>query len=101
MSAYAVIIRDRTVDAGELELYKQKAPAAREGHDLTPLAFYGAYEVLEGESIEGAVILRFPSMEAARAWYNSPTYREALPHRLRGTQSRAFFIEGTDTEAAI
>jgi hypothetical protein len=26
MSAYAVIIRDSTVDAGELALYQQKAP---------------------------------------------------------------------------
>ena len=33
MSAYAVIIRDSTVDAGELALYQQKAPAARAGHD--------------------------------------------------------------------
>ncbi|MDU7524858.1 MAG: DUF1330 domain-containing protein [Roseomonas mucosa] len=93
------MIRDSTVDAGELALYQQKAPAARAGHDLTPLAFYGAFEVLEGAPIEGAVILRFPNIEAARAWYDSPAYREALPHRLRGAESRAFIIEGIDTEA--
>jgi hypothetical protein len=35
-----VFLRERTLDAGELDIYAKEAPAAREGHDLTPLAFY-------------------------------------------------------------
>lgn len=84
MSAYIIFTRQRTHDADELQTYSRKAPAAREGRDVTPLAFYGAFEVLEGDPIEGGVILRFPDMDAARDWYRSPEYQAALPHRLRG-----------------
>ncbi|HBN9703298.1 TPA: DUF1330 domain-containing protein [Pseudomonas aeruginosa] len=96
MSAYVIFTREHTTDAAELQRYAQEAPAAREGHDVTRLAFYGQLEVLEGPPIEGAVILRFPDMAAARAWYASPTYQAALQHRLRGAQYRVFLIEGTD-----
>ncbi|TDR79963.1 DUF1330 domain-containing protein [Paludibacterium purpuratum] len=100
MSAYVVFTRERTTDAAELDRYKQKAPAAREGHDLTPLAFYGEFEVLEGAPIEGAVILRFPDMAAARAWYHSPAYQDALTHRLKGADYRVLLIEGVDAAVA-
>lgn len=100
MTAYVVFMRERTTDPDELELYRQKAPAAREGRDVTPLAFYGPLEVLEGPSIEGAVILHFPSMAAAREWYASAAYQSALPHRLKGAESRAFLIEGVEAGPA-
>ncbi|MBV8048750.1 MAG: DUF1330 domain-containing protein [Paludibacterium sp.] len=96
MSAYVVFTRELTRDAEEMAQYKQKAPAARAGRDVTPLAFYGEFEVLEGAPIEGAVILRFPNMEAAREWYHSPEYQNALPHRLKGADYRVFLIQGTD-----
>lgn len=96
MSAYVVFTRERTTDEAELQRYAQKAPAAREGRDLTPLAFYGQLEVLEGDPIEGAVILRFPDIAAAREWYASPAYQEALQHRLKGADYRVFLIEGND-----
>lgn len=70
MSAYVVFTRESTSDAEQMAQYAEKAPLAREGRDLTPLAFYGKFEVLEGSDIEGAVILRFPDMAAAREWYN-------------------------------
>ena len=97
MSAYVVFTREHTTDAAELQRYAQEAPAAREGHDVTRLAFYGQLEVLEGPSIEGAVILRFEDMTAARAWYASPAYQAALKHRLSGAEYRVSLIEGTDT----
>jgi len=39
------------------------------------LAAYGRYEVLEGSDLEGVVIVEFPSLEAAKDWYDSPAYR--------------------------
>ena len=60
------------------------------------MAFYGQLEVLEGNEIEGAVILRFPDMAAERDWYHSPIYQEALQHRLKGANYRAFIIEGVE-----
>ena len=40
------------------------------------------------------MILRFPDMAAAREWYNSPEYQDALQHRLKGANYRVFIIEG-------
>ena len=94
MSAYVVFTREQTTDAEELAQYAQKAPLAREGRELTPLAFYGQLEVLEGNEIEGAVILRFPDMAAARAWYTSPEYEKIKSMRLNATLGRAVLLNG-------
>lgn len=100
MSAYVVFLRERTLDATELDIYARQAPAAREGHDLTPLAFYGDFEVLEGPVIEGGVILRFPDMQAARAWYHSPAYQAARAHRFKGAEYRVVLLDGIDAPPA-
>ncbi len=96
MPAYVVFTREETTDEAQLQQYSEKAAAARPGHDLTPLAFYGKFELLEGDPIEGAVILRFADMAAARNWYNSPAYQEALQHRLSGAKYRVFIVQGLD-----
>ncbi len=94
MSAYFVLIREQTLDADELAKYGPKAAVAAQGHRLKPLALYGAMDVLEGDAAEGAVIIEFPDMAAARAWYDSPAYQAAAQFRRAGSRSRAFFIEG-------
>jgi uncharacterized protein (DUF1330 family) len=92
--AYVILIRDRMIDAEEFAAYGVKAREARGGHAVTPLAFYGAQEVLEGPDVEGAVILRFPSFAEAQAWYRSPAYQAALQHRLKGAAYRVMIVEG-------
>lgn len=88
------MIRERTDDPAELEIYGRKAPLARAGHAITPLAFYGALEVQERPPMEGVVIQSFPSVKAARAWYDSPAHQAARPHRQRGADYRVFIVEG-------
>jgi uncharacterized protein (DUF1330 family) len=94
MTTYIVFTRESTTDIKELETYNAKAPLAMEGHAITPLAFYGELEVLEGKNFEGAVIISFPTKEEARAWYDSPLYREAREHRFKGADYRVFMVEG-------
>ena len=77
MATYIVFTRERMRDRDQYERYREKARPAAAGHPLKPLALYGAHEVLEGAAIEGAVILEFPTIAAARAYYHSP----ALPGR--------------------
>jgi uncharacterized protein (DUF1330 family) len=98
MSAYVVFVRDTVTDAEALDRYRELTPAARGAHPFEPLAFYGAHEVLEGDSVDGIAILSFSSMEAARAWYASPEYQAALPHRLSGSTGRMYLVEGTDAQ---
>jgi uncharacterized protein (DUF1330 family) len=94
MTAYIVYVRDRITDPAEFKKYEESAGAASAGHPVTPLAFYGAVETLEGPNVDGAVILQFPTMADAKAAYDSPLYQEALRHRLKGAEYRVFIIEG-------
>lgn len=94
MTAYFVMIREHTTDPASLAEYGPRASLAAQGHPLKPLAAYGALHHLEGDEVEAAVILEFPDMAAARAWYDSPSYQAAVKFRHAGSTSRAFFIEG-------
>ncbi len=94
MPAYAIFIRDITKDPAEMQTYSEKAGGAVAGHTLIPRVVYGRHEVLEGPPVEGVVVLEFPSMEAAKAWYDSPAYREAREHRFKGADYRAVLVEG-------
>lgn len=55
----------------------------------------GIPESLEGEPpLPRVVILRFPNIELAHAWHDSPAYQAILGHRLAAAESRAWFVEG-------
>jgi len=94
MSAYVIFMREKTKDQAELDTYRQKVVAAREGHNIKALARYAKVETLEGAPVEGVVILEFPTFEEAKAWYDSPAYREARKHRFLGADYRALIVEG-------
>jgi len=94
MTAYVVMTRERVTNPAELEVYAQKARAAREGHPMERLAFYGDIDVLEGSPIDGCVILSFPTITDARRWYESPRYQDARNHRQNGAEYRVFITEG-------
>ncbi|ROQ24139.1 DUF1330 domain-containing protein [Gallaecimonas pentaromativorans] len=94
MTAYVIFIKDGVKDPDEMAIYAEKAGAARGDHPLTPLVFYGDITTLEGPEAEGAVVLAFPDMAAARAWYDSPAYTEARAHRFKGADYRVLLVEG-------
>jgi uncharacterized protein (DUF1330 family) len=94
MAAYIVFTRESTRNAAELETYSQQVGATLAGHPVTVLAAYGCHEVLEGPDVEGVVIVEFPSFAEAKAWYDSPAYREVREHRFRGADYRAVIVEG-------
>jgi uncharacterized protein (DUF1330 family) len=94
MAAYVIFIRERTTDQAELDRYAEKARATREGHPRKALAFYGTLDILEGDGFEAAAVLEFPSMEAARGWYDSPEYQAAAIHRKAGSDYRVFIVDG-------
>ncbi|MCX7864454.1 MAG: DUF1330 domain-containing protein, partial [Novosphingobium sp.] len=61
---------------------------------IKPLVAYGAITPLEGKAPDGVVMLEFESVEAARAWYESPEYQAAVVHRLRCGDWTAFIVDG-------
>jgi len=38
--------------------------------------------------------LEFPTIEAAKSYYQSPAYQEAVRRRFLGADYRAFIVEG-------
>ena len=51
--------------------------------------------LLEGEWPFGrTVVIEFPTMDALRAWYDSPEYRRILKHRMAASQSNAAAVRG-------
>ena len=51
-------------------------------------------EVLEGNWEGAVVILEFPDLEHARAWYNSPGYQEILPLRTQNGDTTVILVDG-------
>jgi len=94
MATYIVFTRESTRDASELATYSQKVGDTLAGHPIKVLAAYGRQEVIEGPPVEGVVILEFPTFAAAKAWYDSPAYRQVREHRFRGADYRAVIVEG-------
>ncbi len=94
MVAYVIVVRERTSDRAPMAQYTPKAKAASVGHPLTIRALHGRHEVLEGPGFETMSLLEFPTFEAAKAWYTSPAYQEALPIRLKSGDFRCFIVEG-------
>ena len=94
MPAYIVFIKEREHDAGAMATYSSMAPPSLAGHNAKPLAVYGAFETLEGPDAQGSVIIEFPSMDEARAWYQSDAYQQARQHRFAGADYRVFITAG-------
>ena len=94
MSAYFIFTREATVDQSEMDIYNSEVKATLAGHDLKILAAYGPHEDVEGPANEGTIIVEFPSMEAAKVWYDSPDYVRVREHRFKGAQYRALLVQG-------
>jgi uncharacterized protein (DUF1330 family) len=101
MSAYIIVYRETPIrDEAAIAKYSQRnhanAAAWRENMGIEPLVAYGAIEALEGNAPDGVVVLRFPTVEQARAWYESPEYQEAIPFRKQAAEWRVVLVEGVE-----
>ncbi len=94
MPAYFVAVRNAINDPAAMETYTTKARASMAGHALKPLAIYGKTRSGDGPPTDSAVIIEFATLAEAEAWYDSPAYQDALPHRLKGGDYQTFIVEG-------
>jgi uncharacterized protein (DUF1330 family) len=79
---YMVYVCHSVSDRAQLEKYWNSIGPTLEGQPIKFLAGYTPYEVLEGENVLGVFVGEWPSMEAAKAWYDSPGYK-AIRHLRR------------------
>jgi uncharacterized protein (DUF1330 family) len=94
MPAY-VIFDIHVDDADAYAPYRGPAGETVAAHGGRYLARGGATEVLEGEwELDRLVVLEFPSVEQAKAWYDSPEYQEVAPIRQGASRGRAVIVDG-------
>ncbi|TFY96758.1 DUF1330 domain-containing protein [Ramlibacter rhizophilus] len=93
-SAYLIAHVD-VHDPQQYEAYKKLSTHAMQVHGAELCIRGGAVTVLEGDwSPSRVVMLRFPSVEAARAFHDSPEYRAARQAREGIATMRMIAVEG-------
>ena len=94
MPAYIIVDVEITEKEG-YEEYRSQVPATIAAYGGRFLVRGGALEVLEGTwSPKRCVILEFPSLEQAKAWYHSPEYKPLLALRERSATTNLILVEG-------
>jgi uncharacterized protein (DUF1330 family) len=86
------------VDVSDPEKYKNYTaltPAAIEAHGGEFVVRGGACEAVEGPAENRrVVVIKFPSVEAAHAFWNSPEYARAKQERVGAAVMHAMVVEG-------
>jgi len=92
----AFLISDVTVrDADAFQLYRTRAAASIVQHGGKYLARGGEIEPLEGTwGPRTIIIVEFPTIEQARAWYRSPEYASALDVRDKALSRNLILVDG-------
>jgi len=94
MKAYIVMDIEIT-DPARYDDYKKLTHASIQQFDGKFLIRGGAVETLEGEWNPGRfVVLEFPSMEQAKAWWSSEAYADAKAIRQSSSITQMIVAEG-------
>lgn len=93
-SAY-ILANVNVKDPAAYEEYKRLSTIAMKAHGAEVCVRGGRTEVLEGDwTPDRVVLLKFPSMEQARAFYESTEYKAAIQARQGIAIMRMVAIEG-------
>jgi uncharacterized protein (DUF1330 family) len=99
MRAY-VLSEVEILDESVADRYRSIAAASIARYGGRYLVRGGAVDVIEGDwpSNKRVVVVEFPTMERARAWYASAEYAEALELRQMALNRRLIFVDGVPTQ---
>jgi uncharacterized protein (DUF1330 family) len=97
------LISDITVrDRAALEIYRTRAADAIHTYGGRYLARLGEVQVLEGTwNLKMIVIVEFPNLEQARAWYRSSEYALAPEMHDKALSRNLILVEGVNQPAAV
>ena len=95
MAVYALVELEIT-DMDGMGPYIAGVAGTIAAHGGKYLVQAGATEVVEGGLGEFPlkVVLEFPTMEAAKGWYDSPDYQAILPHRKTSSKGNFVWVQG-------
>jgi uncharacterized protein (DUF1330 family) len=75
--------------------YREKVPPVIAQYGGKFLVRGGTVHLVEGNlGVDRLVVIEFPTMEAARQFYNSSEYEPLLKLRLETARSQVAFVEG-------
>jgi len=95
MTAY-VIGEIEVTDPAAYAEYGKQVPATIEKYGGRFVVRGGRVEALEGGwSPKRLVVLQFPSMAQALAWYRSPEYAPLISMRQKASRGKLLAVEGT------
>jgi uncharacterized protein (DUF1330 family) len=93
-SAY-IIANVQVTNPEQYAEYRRWSSAAFEAHQVEVLVRGGAHEVIEGDwTPDRLVVLKFPSTQAAKQFYDSPEYGKARAARVNAAVMRMVLVEG-------
>ena len=79
----------------QMTAYRDKALASVKAFGGKLVAATNNIDCREGDRHPTRIVmLEFPSVEKARAWYDSPEYQEVLPIRLSANKDKMVIFEG-------
>jgi uncharacterized protein (DUF1330 family) len=95
MAAAYVIGEIEVTDQAKYDDYRKQVAATVQKHGGRFIVRGGKVEPLEGGwSPKRIVVLEFPSMEKALAWYRSGEYAPLIKLRQQGSRGKLIAVEG-------
>lgn len=94
MTAYAIVHLTQVDLNDEVAEYLRRIDGTLAGFGGEFLVHGAPVQELEGTWPGGIVVIGFPGLAAARAWYDSPSYQAILPFRLRNSTGSVILVEG-------
>ena len=97
MPAY-IVVEVEVEDPVRYEDYKKMVPPSLAAYGGRFLVRGGKVENLEGDwAPKRFVMVEFPSVEQAKAWWSSPEYAEAKALRQATAKTQLIVVEGFDS----
>lgn len=94
MPAYVIAHLQEAAPHPEIAEYIERIPSTFEPYGGRFLVHATQHEVKEGDWPGHVVMIGFPGAAEARAWWDSPAYREIAPLRSRHIEGDIILVEG-------
>lgn len=94
MKAYAIAHLHSVTMGQPIVDYLERIDATLAPYDGRFLVHGGGVELQEGAFAADVIIIEFPGIEAARAWYRSDAYQAIVPLRAHNSTGPLFLVQG-------
>jgi uncharacterized protein (DUF1330 family) len=98
MPAYVIAHLQEAAPHPEIAEYIERIPATFEPYGGRFLVHATQHEVKEGSWPGHVVVVVFPDLDRAQAWWDSPAYREIAPLRSRHIDGDIIMVDGVTAD---